>query len=172
LLASKDGSVEWHCLLPRARGRVVLADGVAVEGLGYVERLGLTLPPWKLPIRELRWGRFLSESEGVVWIDWRGPRPLTLLTVNGAEVDAARVGDEAVTWSAGRLELEAGSALREGSLGRNVLARVPVLSFLAPRAVRETHERKRLRRGTLVSGGRDETGWVIDEVVRFGGRQG
>jgi hypothetical protein len=32
------------------------------------------------------------------------------------------------------------------------------------------HESKRLRRGRLVGAGdRVETGWVIDEVVRFGG---
>ncbi len=173
LLASGEGSVEWSCLLPRARGRVTLPDGAAVEGLGYVERLDLTLRPWRLPIRELRWGRFLSDGAGVVWIEWRGPRPLTLLSVNGSDADGAEVGDNAVAWRAGRLELEPGSVLREGALGTTALARVPLVPLLAPRAVREMHECKRLRRGRLVGGdGSVETGWAIDEVVRFGGQEG
>jgi hypothetical protein len=173
LLASAQGTVEWSCLLPRARGRVTLRDGGAVEGLGYVERLELTLPPWRLPIWELRWGRFLSEGAAVVWIAWRGPRPLTLVTVDGADADGAEVGDDVVTWRAGRLDLEPGSVLREGTLGTTALARVPLVGSLAPRAVREMHEHKRLRRGTLTVGdGRVETGWAIDEVVRFGGHEG
>ena len=172
LLASGAGSVEWSCLLPRARSRLVFANGIAVEGLGYVERVDLTLPPWKLPVRELRWGRFLSDDAGVVWIEWRGARPLALLTINGSEMAGAEIGDAGVTWPAGRLELEPGSVLREGTLGTTALARIPLLPCLAPRAIREIHESKRLRRGRLVEGGgRVETGWAIDEVVYFGGRE-
>jgi hypothetical protein len=173
LLTSDAGNVEWLCLLPRARGRVVLADGVSVEGLGYGERLDLTLRPWQLPIRELRWGRFLSDGAAVVWIAWQGPRPLALLLVNGSDVDGAEVGDAGVAWRTGRLDLEPGSVLREGALGTTALARVPLLTVLAPRAVREMHESKRLRRGRLVGcDGRVETGWAIDEVVRFAGDGG
>src|SRR5262249_23596550 len=131
LLASDKGNIDWHCLLPRARGRVVLAGSVVVEGLGYVERLEMTLRPWDLPIRELRWGRFLSEDTGVVWIEWRGQQPLQLLTLNGVDQTETDVGDREVAWRAGRLELEPGSALREGALGITALGRVPLLKFLA-----------------------------------------
>jgi hypothetical protein len=173
LLASAEGNVEWSCLLPRARGRVLLPDGIAIEGYGYVERLDLSLPPWRLPIRELRWGRFLSDDAGVVWLEWRGPRPLALVCVNGAAVKGADVGDAALTWSAGRLELDSGAVLRDGALGTTALARVPLGKLLAPHSVRETHECKRLRRGRLVGkDGHVETGWAIDEIVRFGGPQG
>jgi hypothetical protein len=169
LLDSGEGHVAWSCLLPRARGRVVLADGAAVEGLGYVERLDLTVPPWRLPIRELRWGRFLADGAGVVWIEWRGPRPLALVVVNGSEVDGAEIGDDAVAWRAGRLELEPGSVLREGALGMTALARVPPVLWLALRAALEIHESKRLGRGRMVGDdGRAVIGWAIDELVRFG----
>jgi hypothetical protein len=147
----------------------VLADGTAVEGLGYVERLDMTLPPWRLPIRELRWGRFLADGVGVVWIEWRGSRPLALVVVDGSVVDGAEVGDDAVAWRAGRLELEPGAVLREGTLATTALARVAPVRWLAPRAVRELHESKRLRRGRMVGGdGPVATGWAIDELVRFG----
>ena len=211
LLASDEGSVEWHCLVPRAKGRLMLADGVVVKGLGYVERLNLTILPGDLPIRELRWGRFLSDGTGVVWIvagaesirklsesgsengdrhiEGSEPVPvfvmgtgtsktrsqsplfplLRLVTFNGSEMDGAEIGDDSVTWPAGKLELEPGSVLREGTLDRTALAGISLPSFLASHAIPEMHESKRLRRGKLiVDKGRVETGWAIDEVVRFG----
>jgi hypothetical protein len=173
LLTSDRGDVEWDCHGPKAQARVVFADGVTVEGLGYVEHLRMTLRPWHLPIRELRWGRFLSDGAGVVWIEWRGERPLSLLAVNGTPTDGVRVADTGVAWSGGRVELETGSVLREGSLGATALARVPLLKFLAPRAVRDVHEHKRLSRGRLLGeNGLIGTGWAIHEVVRFGGHGG
>jgi hypothetical protein len=130
----------------------------------------MTLRPWELPIRELRWGRFLSESAAVVWIEWRGGRPLTVLSCNGSLMGEVEVSDRSIAWGRQRLELEAGPVLRDGVLGTTALARVPLLALLAPRALREVHENKRLRPGKLVgSDGRVETGWAIDEVVRFGG---
>jgi len=173
LLASREGNVDWHCLLPKARGRILLADGVVIEGLGYVERLDLTLRPWELPIRELRWGRFLSDGAGVVWIEWRGARPLAVLAFNGLLINGGKVSDGCVAWGQGRLELEPGTVLRDGVLGATALAAVPLVRFLAPRSVRMIHETKRLRRGRLLhSDGRVETGWAIDELVRFGGGGG
>jgi hypothetical protein len=168
LLAAADGKIDWHCHLPRARARVTLADGAALEGLGYVEQLDMTLRPWQLPIRELRWGRFLSEGASSVWIAWRGAQPLAMLSVNGTHPDAAEVSDAGVSWRGGRIELQTGAVLRAGTLGATALAH-PVLGLIVPRVVRDIHQCKRVRRGKLIGAGRDEEGWVLDEVVRFGG---
>jgi hypothetical protein len=168
LLDSSRGKVDWDCLLPRARVRVSLPDGVTVEGLGYAECLHMTLRPWELPVRELRWGRFLSESAGVVWIEWRGPLPLTILTVNGSETDGVQIDDAGVVWRGGRVEFEPGPVLREGPLGTTTLARAPWLRFLLPRAVSQTNESKWLRQATYIAdGGQSEAGWALHEVVRF-----
>lgn len=43
--------VEWRCVQPRARVSL-LFDGRRLSGLGYVEMLTLTVPPWRLPIEE------------------------------------------------------------------------------------------------------------------------
>ncbi len=75
---SPEGSIEWHCLHPRARVRLNLGNGVVVRGLGYVERMEMSVAPWSLPLEELRWGRFLSETDSLVWIDWRGEKRRTL----------------------------------------------------------------------------------------------
>jgi hypothetical protein len=169
LLTSDRGNVVWHCHLPRASARVILG-GIAMEGLGYAERLDMTLRPWHLPIQELCWGRFLSSGAGVVWIEWRGPHPLTLLTVNGTIQSEGTVGDRKAAWTTGRLELESGLILRDGQLGTTALARVPLVKYLIPRSVRDVHECKWLRRGSIMmDDGKVETGWAIDEIVRFGG---
>ena len=93
---------------------------------------------------------------------------LRLVTFNGSEMDGAEIGDDSVTWPAGKLELEPGSVLREGTLDRTARWH---FSAVIPRISRHpgNAESKRLRRGKLiVDKGRVETGWAIDEVVRFG----
>lgn len=169
LLASDHGNVDWLCQMPRARARVIFDDGALVEGLGYVELLEMTLRPWQLPFRELRWGRFLSARASVVWIEWRGSGALVIVCVNGEQKDAGQLSDAAVTWRGGRLELQTGSVLRDGTLGVTALAAIPLLNLVAPGAVREIHECKRVRRGRLFGDNQVEDGWALDEVVRFGG---
>ena len=75
LYQAPDGAIRWHCTLPCAQAEVTLEDGHTLTGLGYAEYLEVTLQPWRLPIRELRWGRFLSTEDAVTWIEWRGPVP-------------------------------------------------------------------------------------------------
>ena len=57
LFESADGIVDWTCEMPRARTRIG-----EVCGDGYAEVLHMTVPPWKLPIDELRWGRFHGQG--------------------------------------------------------------------------------------------------------------
>ncbi len=172
LLATDQGSVAWHCLVPRAQARLELTNAITVEGLGYVERLDISLPPWHLPIEELCWGRFLSQNSNLVWIEWRGLRPLKIVNLNGVDLDGGDIANERVAWRGGRLELEPAFVLREGTLGTTALERQPMLRFLAPRAAKEIHECKWLRPARLVGDqDRMETGWAINEVVRLAGRR-
>ncbi len=71
LVSSAAGAIEWSCLMPRAGARVVTASG-RVEGLGYAERLRLTLPPWAVPFQAVRRGRHVSADRAVVWMEWDG----------------------------------------------------------------------------------------------------
>src|SRR5450759_1984877 len=63
---SEEGAVEWRCVMPK--GSACLNGG---RGLGYAEHLRITIAPWKLPIRTLRWGRFLTPNTTLIWIDWQ-----------------------------------------------------------------------------------------------------
>jgi hypothetical protein len=169
VLDSADGSVTWRCHQPLARARVTLPDGSALVGLGYTERLELTIAPWKMPIDELRWGRFTGEAGSLVWIDWRGPYAKQLVYHDGRLVGPARVGDDAVEAEDGsvRLAIDPGAVLREGALGRTALAVIPEVDRLFPARILATEERKWCARGALTTAAGTITGQVIHEVVRW-----
>ncbi len=163
--AGQAGGVRWECLLPAAPA-TLSAPGFSVAGTGYVERLELTAPPWKLPLRRLRWGRFTAPAESLVWIDWEGPHAASL-ALHGRErlpLDAA--GEDAVAAGGGRvsLALDGRTPLRGGALGEGPLRR---LASILPRRFLSVDERKWRSRGKLTVGGRSRSGWVIHEVVTW-----
>jgi hypothetical protein len=171
LLRSERGAIEWHCVHPHARAEVSIR-GERMSGLGYVEHLSMTLPPWRVPIDELRWGRFLSDEGSLVWIDWRGPSPLTLVFRDGVSVGGATVADTHVALEGGAatLAFDDRHVLREGALVTTALAEVPGVRSLFPVRSLQTFERKWRSRGELTGRpGAREIGWAIHEVVRFAG---
>ena len=141
--------VEWRCVQPRARASLQIA-GREVSGLGYVELLILTVPPWRLPIDELRWGRFCSEDRGAVWIEWRGAHPLRVALIDGVPAD----------FHAGSLRLHDERVLRSGRIGETV---IPRLRRLFPARIARLSETKWVSRGELAG----SEGWAIHEVVRW-----
>lgn len=170
LLATAEGCVDWNCLVPAARVRATLPDGSLLEGPGYAEKLELSIPPWRLPIEELRWGRFLSGVSSLVWIDWRGAAPLSLALLDGRRVAVASIDDTSVVLAdpPGRLDLLPTTILRDGLLGGPVLGRVPGLSRTLPARMLRVHESRRLARGVLeVEGESGREGNALFEVVRW-----
>jgi len=146
-----DGACQWHCLVPRARTEVHIRD-VSLLGLGYAEHLTMSVPPWRLGIEELRWGRFLSETDGLVWIEWRGPKPARLRWHNGV-----RAGEEL------ELEIRDREVLREGPLIETALSFIPNIRKLFPARILGLREAKWRSRAAL--GAAD--GWAIHEVVEW-----
>jgi hypothetical protein len=128
----------------------------------------MTVAPWRLPIRELRWGRFLTASDALVWIRWRGARPLLLLDHNGRRLSAGEVGDGGVRAAGCSLGFGATRVLRDGPLGATVLRGVPGLRRRLPAAILGARETKWCSRGELAApGSPPRAGWAIHEVVRF-----
>lgn len=167
LMNGDSGSVVWRCEMPRARARVMMRGGRELRGLGYAERLEMTVRPWRLPIEELRWGRVLTERDGVAWIEWRGREPRLVVVHNGRGVMGRRVSERGVEWEGGNLELNEGAAMRSGLLGETALR--PPLKWIVPRKMREVEETKWVARGKVrVDGGDASEGWAVHEVVRFG----
>ena len=161
-----DEVVQWRCELPAAEARIRVGD-TTVCGRGYAELLTIEGAPWKLPIDELRWGRFTGEHSSAVWIDWRGDHPLTFVSHDGRTAQTASVGDGQVSFDGRSLTLEERQIVRDEPL-RNTFDDVPLLSRVLPKRLLDSQECKWRSRGALAGGGSEaDRGWCISEVVRF-----
>jgi hypothetical protein len=178
ILASEQGRVEWRCLQPAAL--VTLRVGRpprqrTIEGLGYVEHVALTVRPWRMPIDELQWGRFVAPvdasgaHDAIAWIDWRGDHSARLVFRDGRPVDAREIGPRGlVLGDGGVLSLDAGRTLREGAIGSTVLTAVPPLVNALPARMLGVRERKWCSRATFTPMSRSAShGWAIHEVVQW-----
>ena len=167
LHAEPAGRIEWTCCCPAARA-TVLVHRTRYDGLGYAEHLRMTLPPERLPLQELHWGRFIAESQTCVWIRWGGRAESRWFFHNGQAVDAAVLAGDDLTWPGYRLHLERGVAVRSGRLGETVFQRAAFLRHLVPAGLVNVRETKWCSRGVLAEeGGRRHAGWAIHEIAVF-----
>jgi hypothetical protein len=130
----------------------------------------MSIKPWQLPIDELRWGRFLSNSDAVVWIDWIGEVKQSLLFHNGVRMNNCSITDNEIKINGNEivLALTEKSILREGRLVSTMLSRIPGIDKIVPAQILQTHECKWRSRGVLKKKDFPPTsGWAIHEVVRF-----
>ena len=170
LLQGRTGTIDWHCVQPRALVQVTLGGAEPLQGLGYAEVLRVTVPPWRLPMRTLRWGRFLGETDAFVWIEWQGPVARRIAYLNGREATPTEVGERRIVLAGGdvSLDLDDACVLREGRLGKTAFRRLPRLERWFPSSFIGIHERKWLSRGTLRrTGATPSAGWAIHEVVEW-----
>jgi hypothetical protein len=160
----------WLCVHPRAEAEIDAGSFGRFKGLGYVDFIETKAKPWQLPLEELRWGRFLSSTDWLIWMDFRGPWTECLVFHNGAPVQNARVSDSQIECADQdlRLTFEETEVLREGALGSTVLSVIPGVQKLMPGRMLATKELKWRSRGILRSGGvRGAAGWAIHEVVKW-----
>ena len=160
--------VRWECFAPSAHVELEIGDQVT-RGVGYAERITLSVAPWQLPIRELRWGRWCSDdaSKSVVWIEWRAEKNQSWVYVDGVAT-TARVGDDSVGNDHFWLALGDTQVLEQRSFGE-VASRIPRLARMLPTSMHDMKEEKWLSRGLLHEGGLPPTaGMSIHEVVTFG----
>jgi len=168
LFESESGSLAWNCLAPRATSAVQIDPEPAIEGWGYAEHLRLSIAPWQLPIRRLRWGRFVNATDALVWIDWSGSYNTRVVYLNGSSVCATEIGDGELVLAenAGVLNLDSGTVLRDGLLGSTALSVIPQLDRLFPSSILNIRECKWLSRAVLRRPGHpDSIGMAIHEVV-------
>jgi hypothetical protein len=168
LLDDARGAIRWRCEMPAARARCAFGGFRPFAGTGYAERIELTVAPWRIPIDELRWGRWIADdaSRSVVWIDWRGEMPGTWVLVDGILAGSAAVRDDAVFLDhEASLTLDRGRTLHEESVA-GVVRAVPGLAGLlrgTPLAMRDA---KWCARAALATPGESPIpGWAIHEIV-------
>lgn len=163
---SPGESIVWNCIQPGSR--VCLRTGEReLTGLGYAECLTLTLLSWQLPIRCLRWGRFVSDDHALAWVDWEGRYSARFAVLDGRESALLSASESAVVTSEAALKIEDGDSLRAGPLSATVLSGAPALKRLFPAGLFNIREQKWKSRGKLAQSGRTNEGWVIHEVVEW-----
>ena len=172
LFETDAGDIKWRCLQPLAEADIYIGkERRLLRGRGYAEHIEISIPPWHLPIEELRWGRFLSDSDSLIWIDWRGPHALQLVLHNGVEAETAQVTDNEVSLDEGRkiLRLEEKQILREGALINTAFSVIPGIGKILPLRSLNTYECKWRSRGFLEDSASPEVseGWAIHEIVRW-----
>lgn len=128
----------------------------------------MTLKPWQLPFVELKWGRFLSQDDSLVWIQWDATAAKTWVWLNGIERQGVNLTADKVELMNDQLilELRDNVVLRSGFLNSTVIRSIRPITALVPgwRSARET---KWLASGTLRGQATTNTGWTIHEVVRW-----
>lgn len=168
LFDSDAGSIDWNCMQPLSRVDICLKD-LHISGLGYAEHLMMSIKPWRLPIEELRWGRFHAGENYLVWIEWRGPKPLTIAFYNGKMFENVSISDRKIKIDGGKttLEIDESLVLREGPLVSTVFSKIPVIKDVLVGHTPNMHECKWRSRGELSDKGVISKGWAIHEVVRW-----
>ncbi|UJR14463.1 hypothetical protein I4U23_001460 [Adineta vaga] len=119
LYENKNGYILWECFMPSAMAEIKI-DGNINQGLGYVERLTMTLKPWQMPISILRWGRFLCENHSIIWIRWEGEEEKVLIFHNGFKYLHGIINDDKIEYGTYRLILEEKYILRDGPLIKTI----------------------------------------------------
>ncbi len=160
------GSIVWDCLQPSSQVQMRIGERELI-GLGYAECLTLTLPSWRLPIRCLRWGRFVSVDRSLAWIDWQGEHSTRFAVFNGRECGLLAASESEVAIEGASLRIDPGDTLRSGRLNSTILAHAPALKRLFPASLFNIREQKWMSRGTLTHSGQESHGWVIHEVVNW-----
>jgi len=167
LLDSPGLRLEWLCHMPKATVDVRVGRQ-RLQGLGYAEELTFEGDPRRIPIRELRWGRFTSDQASLVWIDWRGARPLTLVYRDGVAVDGGTVSDTEIRSGDDVLSLGGHDAwtLRDDVVEESVFPEQTRLRRLIPRSLAGLRETKWAMPGSLTGpGSNGAQGWTIYERV-------
>jgi hypothetical protein len=115
----------------------------------------------------LRWGRFTSASDWVVWIDWQHEFSRRIVYKNGKEVSTAALEDERIEFDDGScLLMDRSLVLREGPLGTNALSMVPGIRKTFPARLLEIDECKWRSHARLERPGAPAVeGWAIHERV-------
>jgi len=169
LLDCETGVVEWRAEAPAAAVSFELHGIAPVRGAGYAERIFISVPAWRLPIRELRWGRWLdaAASRSVVWIDWRGDSPRTWVFVDGIKVPAAVVTDEGIRAEGMTFVLGERRTLHTRRFAE-IAATIPPLRAVLPKSILALRETKWCSAGTLQEGNAArQSGCAIHELAVF-----
>lgn len=165
LLNQKHRQLLWNCYLPKAMVEVKMTDKI-FSGLGYAEVLKMNFFPWKLPISELKWGRFLSENHCVIWIEWIGKQPLKKVFWNGKLIQDVQISDRSIVFNQLKTQLifDEPAVIKNEKLS-SIAEKYPFLRLFFGRKFLNSEEIKLKSKSTLVIDNQREIGFSLYETV-------
>lgn len=177
LFESDRGYLDWNCFQPASRVQIKIKDKI-IEGEGYLEQLILTAPPWHIPMNDLRWGRFHSLYDTMVWIELRKENKQQWLWLNGEKITNCSIEDDHISSSEMNflLKLDRGVVLEsENKIYRvmhKLLQYMPGFNKLMPTKFLMAYNHKWLSKGEFQKKGRPVMhGIAIHEWVNFNARK-
>jgi len=170
---SEDGFLDWRCFQPASQVQLKISDRV-LEGKGYAEQLILTVPPWKIPMDELRWGRFGSMQNNIVWIELREKERKQWLWLNGEKIGNCTIEDDCISIPDHNmvLKLDRGAVLEAEkkvfSVVNKIIRYIPGFKKVVPINFLMADEFKWLSKGELQANSSVVSkGMAIHELVNF-----
>jgi hypothetical protein len=173
LFDSAEGHLDWSCFQPRSAVTLDIND-THMEGKGYAEQLILTAPPWKIPMDELRWGRFGADDYHMVWIELRQQEKKQWLWLNSVPEDQCIIEDHMVAIPGKDIELRLDRCVsleaekKIFSVVENLVHFIPGFNKVMPVRFLMADESKWLSKAQLLNKGiRVADGMAIHELVNF-----
>ena len=160
------GTVDWCCVAPVGAVSAHVRGLPDFSGIGYAERLTMSVPPWRLPVGQLRWGRWCDAAgeHSLVWIEWAGPPVRRWVHLDGRHVDA-HVADTEIRGDGFSLTL-ADPVVLEDRAFADVARHIPGLMRVLPTSMRDMREARWRSHGVLqLQGERALPGTCIHERV-------
>lgn len=168
-----DGYLDWNCFQPASSVQLKLNDKI-IEGNGYAEQLILTTLPWHIPMNDLRWGRFQSLNDTMVWIELRKENKQQWLWLNGEKLMNASIEDDHISSQEKNffLKLDRGVVLESEKkifhVVEKLLRYLPGFNQLMPTKFLMATNHKWLSKGEFQHKGHPVTqGTTIHEWVNF-----
>jgi len=93
---SEEGYLDWNCFQPASIVKLII-NGNVIEGKGYAEQLILTTYPWHIPMNDLRWGRFHSVNDTLVWIELQKENKKQWVWLNGEKITDCKINDDHIS---------------------------------------------------------------------------
>ena len=165
---SEENEIKWDCHHPKSLAEIIYNEKV-YKGYGYAETLSLPTKPWDLPIDELRWGRFLSDLNTIVWINWKGKHPVNRIFLDGIEFNDAVHEDNIISFCGGIYQIMFSEILiiRKGEL-LNLFSGISWLKVFFNRRILNAMEIKYKAKSTFTKNDVSLSGgWSLFEIVTW-----
>jgi len=171
---SDEGNIDWQCYLPRAKVQVDISNDVLIKGMGYAEHLIMSIEPWKVPMDQLRWGRYGSNTDHLIWIKIKSGTSRQWVWYNGTPVENAEICDDYIFLPDQGIDLQLDRSRtiekekKIYNVVRSILAYLPGLNKAIPGSFLNSNETKWISRGILKQHDKIVSqGWAIHELVDF-----